>query len=268
MKIDFTPSVRSLSKTLIAAGLTLAVVGCQDMITYSRDSREQGIKLYNNGQYDLAAGSFQNAVKQNPSDYQSYYWLGVSYDASKNYQQAIQAYRSSLDVQQLSIEAKANVPFRRKTIDGLAIAISKSPSRSDEITDIEQKTAGHETSEDALLLAKIFQYSFDADSAIDAYNRAVLLDPNDIAISREAGLYFAKINKQANAEPLLKRAYIANPNDTQVADALRGMGIVPGPSLKNEDQLVKPLVPRGPIPEIDLSRSNSSSNATAQTPRD
>ncbi len=261
-------TVRSLSTTLLAAGLAIAVAGCADVLTYSKDSRDAGLKLYNQGQYELAAGSFQNAVKQNPRDFESFYWLGVSYDASKNYQQAIQAYRASLDVQQLTLDGRTQITFRRRTLDGLAIAISKSPSRNDEIQILDQKTAGHGTAEDALLMAKIFRYSFDADSAIDAYNRAVLLDPSDVGISREAGLYFEQINKAQTAEPLLKRAYLANPQDNQVADALRRLGIVPGPSLKNEGDLAKPLIPRGPIPEIGMNRSSPSDSTQVQMPRD
>lgn len=261
-------SFRFLSKSILTAALAVAVTGCADALTYSRDSRESGLKLYNQGQYDLAAGSFQNAVKQNPRDFESFYWLGVSYDAAKNYQQAISAYRSSLDVQNLTLDGRYNKTFRRRTIDGLAIAIAKSPGRATEIQQISDKTAGRDTVEDALLLAKIFRYSGDADSAIDAYNRAVLLDPSDIQVSREAGLYFQKIGKSQSAEPLLKRAYNANTSDQEVATALRSIGIVPGPSLKNEDQMAKPIIPRGPIPEIDLTRANGSPSSQAQTPRD
>jgi len=261
-------SFRILSKSILTAALAVAVTGCAEALTYSRDSREAGIKLYNQGQYDLAAGSFQNAVKQNPRDFESFYWLGVSYDAAKNYQQAISAYRSSLDVQALTLDGRQNKSFRRRTVDGLAIAIAKSPSRSTETQQIIDKTAGRESVEDALLLAKIFKYSGDADSAIDAYNRAVLLDPSDIQVSREAGLYFEQIGKSQTAEPLLKRAYNANTADTEVATALRRIGIVPGPSLKNEDQMAKPIIPRGPIPEIDLSRANANTSSQAQTPRD
>ena len=266
--MTLSSSVRFLSKSLVVAALAVAVTGCADALTYSRDSRESGIKLYNQGQYDLAAGSFQNAVKQNPRDFESFYWLGVSYDAAKNYQQAISAYRSSLDVQQLTLDGRHDKSFRRRTLDGLAIAISKSSGRSNEIQQIIDKTSGRESVEDALLLAKVFRYSGDADSAIDAYNRAVLLDPADVQVSREAGLYFEQIGKAQTAEPLLKRAYNNNSSDVEVASALRRIGIVPGPSLKNEDQMAKPLIPRGPIPEIDLSRAGSSNSTQAQTPRD
>ncbi len=261
-------SFRVLSKSILTAALAVIVTGCAETLTYSRDSREAGIKLYNQGQYDLAAGSFQNAVKQNPRDFESFYWLGVSYDASKNYQQSIGAYRASLDVQNLTLDGRHDKAFRRRTLDGLAIAISKSPGRSTEIQRIIDNTSGRDTVEDALLLAKVFRYSGDADSAIDAYNRAVLLDPSDAGVSREAGLYFVQIGKTQTAEPLLKRAYNSNPSDTEVATALRSIGIVPGPSLKSEDQMAKPLIPRGPIPEIDLSRSSTSNTSQAQTPRD
>jgi hypothetical protein len=34
--------------------------------------------------------------------------------------------------------------------------------------------------------------------------------------------------------------------------ALRRVGVVPGPSLKNENDMAKPVIPVGPIPEMEL----------------
>lgn len=261
-------SLRSLGHSILALSLAAGAAGCSDVLTYADASREEGISLYKQGQYDAAAGSFKNATKQNPRDYESFYWLGVSYDASKNYSQAINAYKTSLDVQKLTLDGRHDVTSRRRTLEGLAIAISKSPGRAQEIQQIEQKNSGRESAEDALLLAKIFRYSGDADGAIECYNRAVLLDPDDAAISREAGLYFEQIGRTQHAEPLLKRAYNANPSDEPVVAALRRIGIVPGPSLKNQEQLVKPGVPLGPIPEFGAAKPTATSSAQVQTPRD
>ena len=53
---------------------------------------------------------------------------------------------------------------------------------------------------------------------------------------------------------MLRRAYAINPNDEQVAAALRRIGVVPGPSLKDRNALATPPVPLGPIPEVDWSK--------------
>ena len=39
---------------------------------------------------------------------------------------------------------------------------------------------------------------------------------------------------------------------------MQRLGIVPGPSLKDKDDLAKPLLPRGPIPEVDMAKVKSS----------
>jgi hypothetical protein len=52
----------------------------------------------------------------------------------------------------------------------------------------------------------------------------------------------------------LKRAYQMNDKDPQVIAALRRNGVIPGPSLKEPEQLAKPSVPKGPLPEVDIKR--------------
>ncbi len=248
---------KSTASAVLLAGLSFGLGGCAgEYLSYASESRAAGIQQLNENQPEKAAGSFQNAVRQNPRDYESFYWMGVAYDRSGNYAQAAQAYRTSLDVQQDTYDGRKDAKSRRRTLDGLAIAIAKSPNKSEEIQLIEKKHAGRETAEDALLLAKIFMYGGDADGAIECYNRACILDPEDAGISREAGLYFEKIGQPKSAEPLLKRAYTANPQDADVVAALRRIGIVPGPSLKEERALVKPGMPLGPIPEMNNGDSS------------
>ncbi len=247
----------------------ILVGGCDSTLSYNDGTRRDGVALYNQGQYDQAAGTFRNAVKGNPRDYESYYWLGQSYASMKNWAQAINAHQTALDVMQLTVDGKRDVRWRREITNGLAFAIASSPARSQEIQRLEDAKHGRETADDALLMARIFYYGKDADSAIDAYNRAVLLDPQDMGIAKEAGLYFASIGKNQFAEPLLKRAYNADPKDERVAAALRNLGIVPGPSLKNETELVKPPVPLGPIPQLGgpQTPSNPPGGGELQTPR-
>ncbi len=55
------------------------------------------------------------------------------------------------------------------------------------------------------------------------------------------------------------RAYQLNrrlnkPEDQQVDAALRRGDIIPGPALMEEKDLSKPIVPLGPLPEVDVTR--------------
>ena len=54
---------------------------------------------------------------------------------------------------------------------------------------------------------------------------------------------------KSQAEAALRRAYKLFDSDPDVNDALRGLGVIPGPSLKDADQLQKPALPSGPIPD-------------------
>ncbi|MBV8782448.1 MAG: hypothetical protein JO353_13715, partial [Phycisphaerae bacterium] len=61
-------------------------------------------------------------------------------------------------------------------------------------------------------------------------------------------------------------AYALNSTDNQVNAALRRIGIIPGPSIMDQDALAKPLLPRGPLPEVDLGKVFTGSNGETATP--
>src|SRR5215208_4417508 len=83
---------------VMLCGLLVAGSGCSsnDLVTFADEHRQQGIKLYNSGEYPDAAGAFTSAIKQRPQDYQSYYYLGRTYEAMHNYHQAVKEYKTSL----------------------------------------------------------------------------------------------------------------------------------------------------------------------------
>ena len=74
----------------------------------------------------------------------------------------------------------------------------------------------------------------------------------------------------------LKHAYQLNNRDPEVVAALRRIGVVPGPSLKEVEKLASPSVPKGPLPEVDIKRwqqarqagTASAAEATTAGPRD
>jgi tetratricopeptide (TPR) repeat protein len=224
---------------LAATALLIGAAGCADSLIYAKDARNDGLALYNQGEYGEAAACFANATRQDPRDYRSYYYLGATYDAMNSYQQAIEAYRSCLDVMPLTLEGANNGSFRMRAVDSLATSIAHSDSHGLETAALEKKCAGHASVEDQWLLAKIYRYTGDADAAVDSYNKAVLIAPQNFLLAKEAGLYDQSLGQSQRATYALKRAYAVNPDDMQVNSALRQLGVSmePLPSRQQFPQL-------------------------------
>ena len=253
-----TPSPRparaAVLSLFILASLAggLASGGCAEVVASSKHSREEGGKLYAEGSYVEAAGAYRNAVRKDPTDYRAYYGLGQSYDATKSYHQAIQAYKTALDVQKRTLPGREDEAMRVKIIDALAKSMATGYDRTLQDTGSPEKP---QTAEAKYIQAKAFAYLGDADSAIDTYQQAALLDKKDFAIAKDYGLYLEQIpGKRDDAAKQLKRAYQLNQKDPEVIAALRRVGIVPGPSLKEREQLANPSVPKGPLPEMDVKK--------------
>lgn len=239
-----------VTAVLLAAGLA----GCgTEIISYNRQFREQGMSQYTQADYPAAAGSFENAIRQEPGDYTSHYYLGQCCEKMNKPQQAIQQYRTTLTVMEHSLEGKTDSEFRSKVIVALARVVAGQSDRSGDLAALE---AQPRTAENALLLAEIYRQTGDADNAMTRFEQAQQIDPQNPQIAKEYGLYLEQLGQTARADRQLRRAYTLNDKDEEVAAALRRMGIVPGPSLKSEDALAKPALPLGPLPEVDLSTSS------------
>jgi len=222
--------------------------GCAEVMTNTRMERERGIKLYNEGQYADAAGSFRETIKHNPADVQTHFYLAQSLDHLGAYEQAIQQYRTTLRVMETSLEGQENRAMRLQTLDLLATAVSKAQDHDPSTAMLHEG----KTAEDQYLRAKIESKLGDADAALEAYQRSTLLDNKDYVVHRDFGLYLAQLGQTERARTELKRAYALNPTDEQTSSGLRRVGVVPGPSLKDESDMAHPLVPVGPLPELQI----------------
>lgn len=264
MLTSISRALYTRSLALLAAALLLGgLAGCADVVTYSQDARAEGLKLYNQGQYTDAAGSFRNAVRQEPRDYQSQYWLGQSYAQMGSHGKAITAFRSGLDSMKVTYDGQRDTAFRAKILDALAQTIAGSTQRVTEIENVERATAANPSAEQYLLLAKIYRYAGDHDMAIEQYSQALTVTPRDFATLKDFGFYLEQIGATEQAVARLSRANAINPQDIEVADALRRHHVVPGPSLKNPDELARPRMPDGPLPDFDLHRKQRAASAQA-----
>ena len=263
---------RLLSTTLKSAAvlaLFLSAGACADLLTNTRVDREKGIKLYNEGQYADAAGVFHETIKHNSADLQSHLYLAQCLDHLHAYEQAVEQYRTTLRIMETSLEGRDNRELRIKTLDQLADAISKTQDH-----DSQQSILLHDarTAEDQFLLAKVDRRLGDADAALEAYQQSILLNGRDPEVHKELGIYLSQLGQNEKARAELKRAYALNPGDEETNAALRKIGIVPGPSLKDESDMARPIIPVGPLPELQFMQnppSGQSGQPTASSsPRD
>ncbi len=248
-----------------ASSLLVGLFGCADAFTYANDARAEGLALYNQGDYADAEASFANAARQDPRDYKSYYYMGSSYDQLQAYQQAIGSYRTCLSVMSLTLLGKNDTPFRYRALDALATAISHSSTHGLETVALEQKCAGKALVEDQWLLAKIYRYTGDADAAVDAYNKAVLIANDNFTLTKEAGLYEETLGQKQHAIYALRHAYAVDPQDQQVSDALHRLGVSPDVSAIDNHGLAQPAAYRGSTVEWEVAPA--APTPTAQTPQ-
>jgi tetratricopeptide (TPR) repeat protein len=216
------------------AALLLSTASCGDMITYGQDAKREGIRQYNDGRYADAAGDFRNSVRQDPTDPETQYYLGLSYEQTKSYHQAVDAYKTALKLMPPASSPRFNRSVHDGAFDRLARVIANNDPSSSE-TDLLVKTAGDlKSAEQYRLLGRVFRYRGDADTSLEEYHRSVQLDPDNFAAQKELGLYLAQLGQNQDAAIVLRDAYRLNQDDRQINAALRGIGMEPGPNLMAE----------------------------------
>lgn len=259
-----------MARILAMVTLSAWLGGCTDMITFSQRNREAGIEAYNQADYPKAAGAFRSALRQDPRDYRSHYYLGMSSIQLGNYQQAIVAFRSAMETQNVTLEGQGDNATRMKIYEGLADAIGKSDESDTEVNKVEQaarSSQGPAAAREFFILAKVYRNRKLPDMALDYYERAALNDPRNFDFAKEYGLYCESLQQNAKAQQALRAAYALDSTDKEVATALGRLGVVVGPSLKNKDDLAKPLIPRGPLPEVDMAKVKSSLGIGSDEPK-
>src|SRR5688500_12762792 len=212
---------KALARLLVGS---LAVVllaghtGCTDTVTFAGNNREAGMIAYNEARYTDSAGSFKAALKQDPRDYQSHYWLGQSLLQLGQYQSASVAFRSCLDTRNVTLAGREDETIQAKAVEGLAQCIVKSDDdvEVNKIEQIARGASGSKAAQEFFLLAKVYRYKGLPDMALDYYNRACLQDNRNFTYLKDYGLYLEQLQQNANAEQTLRQAYALNANDAEV----------------------------------------------------
>src|SRR5207302_10435917 len=122
-------------------------------------------------------------------------------DADGRYQEAIEQYRSSLDIMNLTYEGKEDTAFRLKVLDGLAMTAGnpKADPHDNQLNQFERQAKSSQKAEDFYLLAKIYRNRGDADMALENYQHSVLLDNKYFPALKEYGLFLQQVGQNQRA---------------------------------------------------------------------
>jgi tetratricopeptide (TPR) repeat protein len=253
------------------SGVFLSLTGCgTDMLTYAQDAKHAGIGQYNDGNYADAAGSFRNAVRQDPTDPETEYWLGLSYEKTGSYHEAINAYKTALILLPEPGTAHYSQQLHDKAFDRLAYVVAKDDPTNTETDLLVQTASDQKSAEQYWLLGRVFRYRGDPDTAMDDYHRSIQINPDNFAIQKELGLYLEQLGQIQEASAVLRDAYRLNQYNDDVNAALLRVGMTPGPGLLSQDT-VRTLPPSTPAVDPSLSTPAAHIDPPVddpQTPRD
>src|SRR3954469_1178294 len=230
-------AMRAALASLLLTSLFISA-GCTEVLTYANKSRDEGVRLYGEHYYADAAGAFRNAVRQDPRDFRSQYYLGLCYDELKQHHQSFASFRTSLNVMSELGPNYVDPNFRQQVLDAYGASVSRHDENESEINALIKRAQGSSSGEEWFILAKAFRLRGDADRAVDAYTRAARVAGDDFYIRREFGLYLLDpLGQNKEAEYWLRMANKLQPRDEAVNAGLAKLGVTVTASSRNREPI-------------------------------
>lgn len=186
--------------------------------------------------YSTAQSLLEKVVAANPNDYQAWFDLGFAQNALGHPAESIAAYRKSVAAKPDVFESNLNL--------GLMLEKSGQPEAEKFLraaTQLKPTSHVEEGQERAWLsLGHVLEGSKPTE-AIDAYERAALLQPKDSEPHLSAGLLFEKQNQFAEAEQEYKKVLA---NDAALPEALTGLANIymRGQRLPEAEQILRRII--------------------------
>lgn len=211
---------RSAALALLALVFT---TGCKNHVVY----RELGFDAYRAGDWEVAAENFRAAIEKKPDDYRSQYYLGVTL------LQQDQPVPAQTALEQALVLRPEDAAWTARIADSLAESYYQQ-QRYETLYGFldEQVQTHHQQPVDYLRKAKYLALLGDADGQKTALQKAAYFAPaGDASPYLAIADFYSAVNDVPNAIQALKYAYYVDPDNETVKDGLRGLGVVPGPTI-------------------------------------
>ena len=184
--------------------------------------RTSGDRLYERGDYASAAAKYAQIADRYPGDWEAHYRLGLC----RLEMGELSAARRELEV------ARTSRPRDPDVVDALAEAILLQGDEAELFSYVKKRAESEQTVRAWLRLARYAARLGDADSAQTAFETAIVLDDGKTVEPYLQTAKFAEdLGDMDQALRRLRQAYGINPRDPRVAQRLRELGEVPGPTI-------------------------------------
>lgn len=205
-------AARSLAALALLAG-TVALAGCNTLT--ARSMNAEGVRLFNEGQYQLAIQEFQQALYADPKNGDAYYNIAAIYHRtasasgrSADYEQAETYYNQCLD----------RAPNHRDCYRGLAVMLVEQDRTEEAFRLIEGWSDRQPSLADPKIeLARLYQEFGDQRAAKDYLLSAVEMDPNNPRALAALGKIREDEGDRASALALYQRSLWYDRFQPQVA---------------------------------------------------
>ncbi|GAC1434664.1 MAG: hypothetical protein NVS1B11_04390 [Terriglobales bacterium] len=202
-------------------------------------------------EYSTAQPLLEKVVFASPNDYQAWFDLGFVQNALGHPEESIVAYRRSVAIKPDVFESNLNL--------GLMLSKSNNPEAERFLRAATQLKPTSHVEEGQVRAWLSLGHTLEGSKpteAIDAYQRAALLQPNDSEPHQSAGLLFEKQNQFAEAEQEYRKVLA---NDAESPDALTGLANIymRGQRFPEAEQILQKLIairPSDAAARMQLSR--------------
>lgn len=220
---DRTRRARSLPIALLLAGSLLA--GCEtDRPT--EIVRMSGDRSFQLGAYDEAATEYREITTRYPGDWRAQLQLGICCIELERWHEASVALKVALDQR----------PEDEEIADALADAYAGAEDYPELFAFLRQRAESRQSARAWMRLAEHAMRASDPDTAMIAIDTAIALDldapegptkaPYLLAANLAEGL-----GDLTTASRRLRQAYQIDPRDREIAERLRALGEIPGPTI-------------------------------------
>jgi len=223
--------------TVCLLAWSLASAGCA---TPNHEIRYRAARAIHQGDLAEAESHLRQALKQKPADWQAHLMLGE-----------IQLERDEPLAAQGSFERAWSLrPDHERTpeiLDLLAEAIYRQDQPETLYQFLDEQAQRYGQPRDYLRQSFYLRKMGDHDAAELALRKAFAFSQQDnVSVHLAAADFYETIGDEPRAILSLRRAYTLEPDDPEIQQRLRALGVIPGPTIRvSEEQMGRPAAERG-----------------------
>ncbi len=232
-----TTKRRTIVRLAAVCGVVIAAAlagGCRTPISLLR---ERGLRAYDYNQDDKAIEQFKQILDRQPADWQANYYVGELQLEAGRVEYARLHLEQAYAVRSVNPTNAGVPPLDRPRmpaiVDALARAMYEQGDHRRLLGFCNEAIDRFETVRDYLRKADYLVKLGDPDNALVVYEQAArVASPDDPTGQLALADFYHEMGRRDQAIVALRKAYTISPDDPQIADRLRALGVVPGPSLR------------------------------------